>query len=343
MATYYVDGNSGNDANNGSSGSPWKSLGKARNSVQPGDEIRIRSASYHEQLTISTANTTWRADTGHKPVIDGHWSDALMTYFQNGERATMAPGGPGHLPGGEYGNMVLVDANGVVLDGLTVQNCNGAGIGIGTVADVVVRNCRVDFTRDFNLHVTGGPGGADRIIFENNVLTRGSVRTLVPGLWNWGGAIAIGNARDCIVRNNLVAFIWGEGIDPHRGAVRTIVEGNVIHSCMSTHIYIQRAKDNIIRNNIIYHTGKMLFTWPDKYVISEGIMIADEASSIAFPFSSGDHIYNNIVVGTGILFCVGNGSPIQNTQLNKSYIGYNTFIGNSRTYLGRGGINNVIK
>ena len=44
MATYYVDGNSGNDSNDGSSNQPWKKLAKALAQVKPGDEVRIRTA-----------------------------------------------------------------------------------------------------------------------------------------------------------------------------------------------------------------------------------------------------------------------------------------------------------
>lgn len=332
MTTYYVDGKSGNDSNNGSSGSPWKTLAKAKRTIKAGDEVRLRTASYHEQLTIDIANTTWSADTGHKPVLDGGYGPHLM--YKSGGLDTMPPPGPNHLPGGQWGNMILVRANGVLVDGLTIQNCAGAGVGMAAVSDVVIRNCRIDFTYLNNMHVTGGSGWGERIIFENNVLTRGSVRKLVPGVGTWGGAIAIGKARDCIVRNNLIGFIWGEGIDPHRGAIRTTVEGNVIHSCMSTHIYIQRAKDNVIRNNIIYHTGMPEFLWRSSQRVSEGIMIADESASSAFPYSSGDQIYNNIVIGMGILLNIGNGSPLQDTQLNKSYIGYNTFIGGPQTRVG---------
>lgn len=333
MATYYVDGNSGNDSNNGSGGSPWRTLTKARNSVKAGDEVRIRSATYHEQLTINTANTTWKADTGNTPILDGGYNDSLMYKDKNGLE-WMPPPGSDHLPKGEWGSMILVAANGVVVDGLTVRSSAGAGVGMANIADVVVRNCRIDFTYLFNMHVTGGVGWGERVVFENNILTRGSVKTLIPGLGNWDGGIAIGRGRDCVVRNNVIAYAWGEGIDAHRGSTRTIVEGNVVHSCMSTHIYVQHSKDDIIRNNLVYHTGHPSFSWRGSTKVSEGIQIADERESAAFHHSSGTQIYNNIVIGTGILFNVVNGSPIVNTQLNKTYIGYNTFVGNSRTYIG---------
>lgn len=334
MTTYYVDGQSGNDSANGGNGTPWKTLGKARNSVRAGDEVRIRSAVYHEQLTIRTPNTVWCADTGHKPVLDGGYNDSLMYKDGNGFDRMPLPG-PDHLPGGQYGNMILIAANGVTIDGLTVQNIAGAGIGMAAVSDVVVRNCRIDFTVLTNVHVTGGAGWGDRVVIENNVLTRGAVNNLqVPWPGTWSGNVSIGAGRDCVVRNNLIAYAWGEGVLSQRGSLRTTIEGNIIHTCMSTHIYIMRAKDNVVRNNFVFHTGAPSFIWRQGQNFSEGIMIADELASAAFHHSSGDHIYNNIVVGLGILLNIGNGSPLLNTRLNKSYIGYNTFIGGPRTRIG---------
>ena len=50
MATYYVDGNAGNDGGDGSSNRPWKTLDKAVGQVSPGDEVRVRTAVYHLSL-----------------------------------------------------------------------------------------------------------------------------------------------------------------------------------------------------------------------------------------------------------------------------------------------------
>lgn len=332
MTTYYVDGNSGNDTSNGSSGAPWKTLGKAASSIKAGDEVRVRSAVYHEQLTIGVANTTWKNDTGHTPIIDGGYNDSLM--YTAGGREVMPLPGPEHLPAGKWGNLVLLNANGIVFDGFTVQNSAGRGIFAAATSDVVVRNCRVDFIADVSIGTSGGAVPTDRLVIENNVLTRASVQYLYPTYIGTSAAIAVGGCRDVIVRNNLVAYIWGEGIDVHRGAIRTIAEGNIVHTCVSAHIYIQHAKDNIIRNNIVYHTGMQSFKWRGSKKIGDGITIADETESASFIHSSGDSIYNNIVIGTGILLNIGNGSPIENTQLKKSYIGYNTFVGGSGTHLG---------
>ncbi len=79
MTIFYVDGNAGNDSNDGSSNKPWKTLNKATDRVSPGDEVRIRTATYQEVLRLRTANTTWRADTGHKPVVDGRYTTGCST------------------------------------------------------------------------------------------------------------------------------------------------------------------------------------------------------------------------------------------------------------------------
>lgn len=46
-ATYYVNGTSGNDANAGTIGSPWKTVGKANTTLQAGDTVYIRGGTYY--------------------------------------------------------------------------------------------------------------------------------------------------------------------------------------------------------------------------------------------------------------------------------------------------------
>ena len=40
----------GSDANDGSAGAPWKTLGKASATMQPGDTCVVRGGTYHETL-----------------------------------------------------------------------------------------------------------------------------------------------------------------------------------------------------------------------------------------------------------------------------------------------------
>ena len=80
MATFYVDDAAGNDGNVGNSGSPWKTLGKAKTAAAAGDTVRVRAGTYREQLDITKANMTWMADNpAAKPVVDGGYHIGLMS------------------------------------------------------------------------------------------------------------------------------------------------------------------------------------------------------------------------------------------------------------------------
>lgn len=325
MATYFVDGKSGNDSNNGSSGSPWKTLGKANGQLKPGDEVRVRSATYHESFAIRTPNTTWKADNGHTPIIDGRWHEGLMS----GGR--MPSPGPGHMPGSNLASMISLSANGLTFEGFTLQNIAGTAITVGASNNITIRNNRIDFVYSNGIRTNAGSSWAEKVVVEGNTVSRTVAIWITDG--RGGGGIVIGHGRDCIVRNNLVGPSYGEGIDVHRGSVRTIVEGNIIHTCFSAHLYIQRATDSTLRNNIVYHTGRR-----DGFMSSRGasagIIIGDESWAAHYAHSARDTIYNNLVVGTGILFNVPNNEHNYDTQLDKTYIGYNTFIGGPLTQIG---------
>jgi hypothetical protein len=334
MATYYVDANSGNDSNNGSSNQPWKKLSKALSTVQPGDEVRIRTGVYHEELPINVANTTWKADTGHKPVLDGRYHEGL---FENGKLPFPEPGN-GYLPEGQ-GNMVRCREDGITLDGLTIQNCAGTGIGC-SASNVTIRNCRLDFTYDSSIKINPTTFYIDNVVVENNVCTRSSMRYFDPnrenpnGSQSVNGVCKIGRTRDGIIRNNVFAFGHGEGINVDKGSSRILVEGNIVHTCNHVHIYINRSIDPIVRNNLIYH----LYT--EDHLGTNGrppaaIIFGDErAGGAPWAPSSGGQIYNNIVVGLGKLFMVRNNAQNYDTQLDGAYIGFNTFIGGSLTEAG---------
>lgn len=331
MATYYVDGSSGNDASDGSSDKPWKKLAKALSEVKPGDEVRIRTAVYHETLTIDVRNTTWRADNGHKPALDGRYHEGL---FDSGRMPTP---GPEFLPVGTHANMVRLRADGAVVDGLIVRNCAGSGIGV-SASDCVIRNCQIDFVYDSAIKVNPGSALIDRVIIENNVCSRTSIRYYDPNRSGGGpqsvvGVIKMGHVRDGVIRNNVAAYGMGEGINVGKGSYRTLVEGNVVHTCNHVHIYNNRSIDTVIRNNLVFHLYTPAYLG-NNGVPPTGIVIGDESAKGSFPYTDGGQIYNNLVIGLGTLFGVRNNPHNYNTQLRKVYIGYNTFVGGPKTNVG---------
>ena len=335
MTTYYVDGRAGNDASgDGSSNRPWKTLGKAAEQVSPNDEVRIRTATYREVVILRVPNTTWKADTGHTPVIDGGYHDGLF----RGDVLPHPEPGSGYLPDNDT-NLLSLRAPGVVVDGLTIQNSAAKGVGV-TESNCVVRNCRLDFI--YGSAITVNPGGAfiDNVIIENNICTRISVRFYDPrrtgaGPESVAGVIKMGRTRDGIIRNNVCAYGHGEGINIGKASYRTLVEGNVVHTCNHVHLYVNRSIDVIVRNNLVYHLYIPVFVGREDRPPA-GIAFGDEDAPGDWPHSSGGQVYNNIVVGLGTLLSVRNNANNYDTQLDNCYIGYNTFIGASKTATGVG-------
>lgn len=335
MATYFVDGNAGSDSGDGSSGQPWKRLAKALAQVAPGDEVRIRSAVYNEELPITVRNTTWRADTGHTPVLDGKYHEGLFS--QEGTLPTPVQG-DSYLPTNQ-GSMIRLREEGITVDGLTIRNCAGTAVGVSS-SNCTVRNCRIDFTYDSAIKVNPTTVYIENVVVENNVCSRASMRYFDPNRNTFGspqnvvGVIKMGLTRDGIIRNNICAYGYGEGINIGKGNYRIVAEGNIVHTCNHVHIYINRSIDVIVRNNLVYH----LYTKDNLGANQKppaGIIFGDESTKgQTFPHTSGGYIYNNLVIGLGSLFMVRNNANNYNTQLINAYIGYNTFVGLSKTEVG---------
>ena len=53
--TYYVDNNTGSDANPGTQSRPWKSIQKAANIAMPGKTILVQAGTYDENVKINTS------------------------------------------------------------------------------------------------------------------------------------------------------------------------------------------------------------------------------------------------------------------------------------------------
>ncbi|MEZ4515574.1 MAG: right-handed parallel beta-helix repeat-containing protein [Chloroflexota bacterium] len=247
------------------------------------------------------------------------------------------PAPEGYLPGGAYANMVALSGNGITIDGLTIQNTAGRGVSIGGSRNTV-RNCRIDFCYGSGISVNSDSVVIAPLI-ENCTITQCSVKIYHPDRSGGGpesvdGTVNLIEAENAIVRYNIIAYNYGEGINSGKGSKNTLVEGNVVHTCNHVHLYINRSQDTTLRNNFIYHLYLKPFLSNGK--APGGIVIGDEGSENAkrYPHSSGAVIYNNIVVGMGYGFQVRNNSDNYDTQLLDSYVGYNTFVSRKMTRYG---------
>ena len=93
----YVDGTGGNDANDGSRKTPWKTVGHALTQLEAGETLAIRQGIYFENLYCAVAGMpekpiTIRGYPGEQVIIDGG-----LPEFQNDPSACWEP-----LKNGEY-------------------------------------------------------------------------------------------------------------------------------------------------------------------------------------------------------------------------------------------------
>ena len=363
MATLYVDWLNGNDANNGSTGSPVKTPQRADTLASSGDTIKLRGSSaanthYRAQLKINKANTTWEPDTGHTPIFNGGWDDSYLradgTY--NWPDATCLPniGTPGTPSFKEYGVMVQVAANGVTVDSLDVRNVAGIAI-VVTASNVAVTNCRVDHTFSNAINVNGEPGAPitdievgyctiSRVSFKGRI----SDFTQLTGKRGTQGSFIALYAHDVWLHHNTMCYGMAEGILADRGGNRVTIEYNVVHTNNHLGIYINRTKNAVIRNNLVAHTYNSDFIEDKKgavdYQVPSGIVIGDE-NGPKMPLdyhSENQQVYNNIIIGMSCGIDVRNayklfpnGDPDgYTTQLKNAWIAHNTIIGRSRSMVG---------
>jgi len=354
MATYYVNNSSGSNGNNGTtSGTPWKTLAYAVAHVSPGDTVNLQTSTWKERLDITVANTTWQAQTGHTPVIDGNYHDGL--FGQHGAAAGKLPPPP-NVPGNvvaRYEALVELSAANVVVDGLTVRNSGGEGIGInGSAAQssgCKIRNCVIDFTYTGSISL-GDLKNTDPkrtgIEITGNIISRSTWCYYDPlRFWaDWSGVgpkdyvgevvaqtMKVSCTSGAIVRGNVGAYSAGEGYDLGKGNVDCLFENNISFGHRHYHIYLMYSRDTTVRGNICF--------WPQNQPKPNegppnppgGIGIRDENEGLkkGFAVQNGAWIYNNLVVGLGHPFGVAGTNSA--TVVERLYVGYNTFVGGPKT------------
>lgn len=263
--------------------------------VKPGDVVDIAPGVYRERLICNVPRVTWRSTVPGAAVIDGGWNGKTL---------------------GDKPAQIAVSAAGVVLDGLTVRNAPGDGIGVGRGAHgTQVLRCTTDTTYSGGIICNAGERLNDVLISECVVLRAGSSwpagrRPLVSGSMN------LVRCYGAIVERCKVGYGYGEGINIDKGSVGVIVRGCIIFDNAHLCIYFNRSRDCLAEGNLLYLTGlaernQSDGNWP------AGIVIGDECGGNAdtFPFGGGNVIRGNVIVNCGTLLWVRN---------NATATGYNT-------------------
>jgi hypothetical protein len=260
LRTFYVDGNNGNDAADGTSSvTAWRTLSRANSMVQPGDLILLRGVFSGQSIRPATSGT----------------ASAKIVY-------RVVPNDSARITLGQSGFGILLEGvHHVVVDGVEISNVSnpfhirlnssnnwllnlfirdGGGSFIGNSDDN-----RVERSRFLRIG-TRGANSRDAILIEDgsdrNVIVRNIIGEASHGTVWLGSGTSLVPVNDNVIAQNDTFNPWASGMGLGARAVRTVVECNRIRDAAPAAGTIPPREgididglNNIIRYNEIYQNG----------------------------------------------------------------------------------------
>ena len=269
---YYVSPQ-GNDANNCTYSAPCKTFDRAASFTQVGDSVHLLQGTYNQQLTISQSGIHV---IGEGAVIDG------SSFSQT---------------------CVPITGDNIVLDSITVKNCQTHGITV------------------FGSNVT----------VQNSTVTNSILENYPPGSKNsgWGSAFKSAQGSSNVTfLNNLAYENFGEGF----GITKTIgatLHGNVAIDNYSVNFYPDNSSDVVLTENLSACSGNPLFSRNGSR--PNGIALGEEEYAGWTTHPRNILITNNVISGCGRGFSYW-GSDVSGGGLVDVTIQNNTFYGNEKTF-----------
>jgi parallel beta-helix repeat protein len=281
--TYYVDPGGSDDAGDGSEGDPWETIQHAANQITAGDTVLINPGTYAGGITIDTSGTA------SEPI----------TFQANGSGVVI------NGSGGERDAFFIENADYIVVDGLTIQYADRAGIRISLSDYVTIRNCTL---------ANNGTWG---------LFTDFSDYTLAEGNESYGAVdehgIYISNSSDYpTIRGNILHHnhanglhmngdlsMGGDGIISH-----ALVEDNIIYENGTgggSGINMDGVTNSIVRNNLLFSnhaSGISVYQIDggsgshDNRILNNTILMASDgrwAVNIPNTNDTNNKIFNNIL------------------------------------------------
>ncbi len=264
----YVSIIDGNDNNPGTLAQPFKTIQKAANIVQAGQNIIIKAGVYNERIVLNIAATQQLpiniAPFAHDEVIiDG----TGITWF------------PANSTTPFNGLFDLFNCAYITVSDLTIIHSTYAGFFMEDCTNITIQNCQTDDT------VSSGIG-----VWTSSNITISNNRVHLA--CNGGGeeCITISTSSFCEVKHNEVlnngsnGLVGGEGIDAKQGSHHIMIHHNHIHHLNSrlgiyADAYDTFTHDIEIFNNRVHDCSE------------SGIAVASEGGGLL----QNVKIYNNIV------------------------------------------------
>lgn len=192
--TYYVATN-GADANDGSSGHPWLTLGYASRILQPGDTLIIKGGSYvidsdalywlngvmiNEMITPPSGTVgNWiviKGEDGNRPIIKGGGNISKIVDLQNVNYLKIENIEFTHDDGAlviDCIDGIWAAQNNIVLKNLYIHHVDQYGVNLRTINQLYILNCRIEYC---GWGAVGGPsaeatGGWENILIKDSTLS----------------------------------------------------------------------------------------------------------------------------------------------------------------------------
>lgn len=283
--------------------------------AKPGDVVEVPGGVYSERVVIRTNGVTLRGAAGEVAILDGGYSHAAAKTGGSSWRDLKykAPSG---------GDGIVVAADNVTVENLTVRNCPDSGLSAGTVRGLTVRGCTFDHLYGTGIKVNGGSSAAHDILIEGNTVNAASVRIFDSSRsysdpQGVSGSIKVGNARNVVIRGNVVTRGFGEGINMGKDLVGFVCEDNSVSDCNHKHYYCNSATGGMVRNNRAYCTGDPAHLWSDNEA-PVAYAVNDETNRT--PYSTDIVWENNVAVNCGIPFQINPHSGGVFTVKNNTFV-----------------------
>lgn len=295
-ATYYV-APTGNDANNGSLASPFRSITKGAAAARPGDTVSVRGGVYNEIVKApvkgtASARITIQSYPGEKAIIDGTGTAASTDLVQLGNA--------------EYADFT----------GFEVRNSTRLGIAGWGAKNVRILNNTVTRSHRGAIYVGySAPGTVSDITIADNIVYNSVLENQLHNMnGGWGQSISVQYADRATITRNRVYENDGEGIVVV-SSDNVLVQANEVSDSFSVGIYLDNAQYTTVDGNFVYSTGNSRY-FRSGYPAS-GIATANETYATANPLTD-VKITNNIVVDARYGFYYGAfeaGGGLKNTTV----------------------------
>jgi parallel beta-helix repeat protein len=320
--TYYVS-TTGNDSNAGTLNTPFRSVQKGINTLNPGDICIIRGGTYNEAIVLgrsgtSTAPITIMNYTGETVTISSGTSRALRIgsgnkhyYTIDGLRFIST-----HTVFDQWGADYTLDFRDTVWGGDTDPNVGNNGF--------ILRNCYIEgaiciyghYNLVENCELNGkslwGNGIWERsAASHDNIYKKNTIYSYtIRGVWSMQNTTAV------LIEGNTVHDIGDQGIDcdgATHPVYNSIVRGNTVYTAKKVGISMENAFNSIVEKNIVYNSsgvGISYINYGTEYsdaeyrttntngLIRNNLVYNSLQSGIILFASSGNKIYNNTVYKT---------------------------------------------